>query len=60
MNWRCFSQCRCQAKAQAFLEVPNCIDHAVGWSDEFVARCRDVQSEVANSCEFREKCFRIY
>lgn len=48
-----------EAESQSLLEVPDSVDHGVGWSEQFVAGRRDVQCELANAAEFSEECFRI-
>ncbi len=32
-----------QVEPEAFLEIPNCVDYAVGWADQFVTGCRDAE-----------------
>ena len=48
-----------KAVTQSLLEIPNRVDHSVGWSDEFVASWWAVECELADSCEFVEQRFRI-
>ena len=47
------------AVSQAFFEIPDGADHAVGGADEFIAGRRDPQREIADARQFTQECFRI-
>jgi hypothetical protein len=48
-----------QTVAESCLEIPNCVDHSVGRSDELVAGWRDSEGELADPREFCEESFGI-
>jgi hypothetical protein len=40
-----------EAEAKSLLEIPNCVDHRIDWTDEFVSDRRNSDGELANAVE---------